>query len=93
MRGAILACAIPVFTPYAFDYDLAMLALAFVWLARDAARTESWRPGERPILALAWFTPMAWVVSDWGGQQPGAVVLLLLLAVAVRRARRGLLIG
>ncbi len=93
LRGAILACAIPVFTPYAFDYDLAMLALAFVWLARDAATGEGWRAGERPILALAWLTPLAWVVSDWGGHQPGAVVLVLLLAVAVRRARRGLLVG
>ncbi len=91
LRGAILACAIPVFTPYAFEYDLAMLALAFVWLARDAAMAEGWRPGERLILALAWLTPMAWVVSDWGGQQPGAVVVLLLLGVAVRRARRGLI--
>ena len=91
LRGAILACAIPVFTPYAFDYDLAMLALAFAWLARDAATAEGWRPGERLILALAWLTPLTWVVSDWGGQQPGAVVLLLLLGVAVRRARRGLI--
>jgi hypothetical protein len=88
LRGAVLACAIPVFTPYAFDYDLALLALAFAWLAQDAARAEGWRAPERLILAAAWFTPAAWVFSEWGGQQPGAVVLLLLLAVVVRRARR-----
>lgn len=87
LQGAVLAAAIPMATPYAFDYDLALLVLAFAWIARDA-RESGWLGGERVVLAAAWLAPASWVFFERWGQPAATAALALLLAVAVRRARR-----
>lgn len=87
LRASALAAAVPLATPYAFDYDLVVLALAVGWLAR-AGLAEGWRPGEIAVLSLAWLAPAAfWIVAHVGGPPLMPIVLIALLAAIWQRAR------
>jgi hypothetical protein len=57
-RAAVLACAAILATPFAFDYDLAVLAIPVAFLGYDRWRTV-WRPGEKALLVAAWCAPLA----------------------------------
>jgi hypothetical protein len=57
-RASVLACAAILATPFAFDYDLALLALPVAFLGYDRWRT-GWRPGEKALLVAAWCAPLA----------------------------------
>lgn len=56
-KGAVLAVASVLATPYLFHYDLPLLILPAWWLARDALRT-GWRPWERTFLAIFYWAPL-----------------------------------
>jgi hypothetical protein len=56
-RGSVLALGVILATPYAFAYDLAIIALPFAWLGWEAYR-NGWIVDE-VLLLLAW-TLMAW---------------------------------
>ncbi|HEY9072774.1 MAG TPA: glycosyltransferase family 87 protein, partial [Desulfobaccales bacterium] len=57
-RGAVLVLGTLLFTPYAFIYDLAILALPLAWLWEDGRR-HGRRPGELLLLLFGWLMPGA----------------------------------
>jgi hypothetical protein len=85
-RAATLLVASLLVPPYIFYYDLLWAALAVGLLARLALR-DGFRRGEREIFLFAWLAPALMPsVQLLSGVQLGFPALLLLLAVAVRRA-------
>jgi hypothetical protein len=88
MRASALVLAIPLATPYALYYDLAILALPVAWLA-----WEHWRgpglTGERSALVLLWIGPIGtWALGRALDIPAWPVLLAGLLAVVWRRAGR-----
>ena len=82
-RALALAAAIPLATPHALDYDMAILVIPFAFLAWQA-----WRSGPRPgalfILVLLWIAPLLmWFASLAIGQQIGPAVFIALLVYAL----------
>ncbi len=87
-RSLVLAAAIPLATPYAFDYDLAILVVPFALLARRVIDGAAGR-GEVVLLGLLWLAPIGiWLASRWSGQQIGPLALSGLVAVAIGMAMR-----
>lgn len=58
LKVALAVPAILSVSPYAFDYDLVLLAIPIALLAEHARRAEL-APGSRAALVLAYFTPVA----------------------------------
>lgn len=86
LRGAVLAAAVPLASPYVFEYDLAVLVLAVLLLLQDAL-ARGWRPGEPVLLLLAWvLAVLPPSLSESLGAHPGAAFCLLLLGLGLRRA-------
>jgi Glycosyltransferase family 87 len=88
LRSAILAAAMPLATPYACGYDLALLALPLAWLAREHQRAGGQAPlFEFCVLMLAWLAPAAgWILAEATGVLLTPIAPLLLLLVLWRRA-------
>lgn len=86
-KAALLAAAIPLATPYAFDYDLVVLAVAIAFLAAEGLR-GGFRPWERLALSAAWLVP---ALSRAAAHLSAIPVALLaaagLVALAARRLR------
>ena len=86
-RGAVLATATLLATPFLLDYDLLLLAVPLAWLFREAT-LGGWRDWEKAAL-LAGFAlplvsrPLALAV----GLPLAPLVVLALLACVARRAR------
>ncbi len=86
VKGAALATATLLATPFYYDYDLVLLSLPIAWLAWDGYRGgyQSW---EKSMLAFAWIWPL---IARQAGLALGVsltpLVLTGLLALAVRRA-------
>ena len=81
-RALALAAAIPLATPHAFDYDMAILVVPFAFLAWQA-----WRSGPRPgmlfMLVLLWIAPLLmWFASHTIGQPIGPAIFIALLVYA-----------
>lgn len=84
-RGSALAIALPLATPYAFDYDLVVLVLPLAWLFGDALREKA-SPIEEILLLLAWAAPaLFWVIAMAGGPPLMPVLLAALMATVWRR--------
>jgi hypothetical protein len=90
LRAAVLVTVIPLTTPYAFSYDLAVIVIALVWLARTGFET-GFRRDELIVFALAWVaSPLGWVLADTSGVLLlTPIVLVALLAVLMRRILGG----
>lgn len=87
IRSSILILSILLFTPYAYDYDLALLTLPLAWLGWEGY-TKGWLPREQILLVIGWFMPMfAQCLAKTAGVQTGPLVLAALLLLAVRRER------
>lgn len=85
LKASALALAILLATPYAFEYDLAILSLPLAWLAWEGFST-GWLQGEKAILLLGWLIPIvAPMVASRTGFQTAPLVLGALLWVVVRR--------
>jgi alpha-1,2-mannosyltransferase len=85
LRGSALALAIPLTTPYAFDYDLVLLLLPLAWLLREGM-ASGFRRGEAALLVLVWLCPVAgWLLAHWSHLLLTPALLLLLLAATLRR--------
>lgn len=85
LRGSLLATAIPLATPYAYCYDLALLALPFAWLTWAQQRTAA-APlplFDFSVLAAAWLVPAAgwWLAAATGALLTPFVLVLLLLVI------------
>lgn len=84
-RGSALAIALPLATPYAFDYDLVVLVLPLAWLFRDALRERA-SFVEEALLVVAWAWPaLFWVIAMAGGPPLMPVLLAALLLMVWRR--------
>jgi hypothetical protein len=82
-RGTVLVLGTLLFTPYAFVYDLALLALPLGWLWEEG-RQRGRLPGELLLLWLGWLMPFAAIVlwhdlNFYKGKLQFAPVILLLL--------------
>jgi hypothetical protein len=82
MRGSVLTLGIILATPYAFEYDLAIIALPFAWLGREAYVND--RKTKQIFLLLAW-TMLAWATLRptwvWKGALNFPVNLTVLAAM------------
>jgi hypothetical protein len=86
LRGSILVLAALLATPYAFPYDLALLALPLAWLGREVLAT-GWLPWEQPVMVLAWLLPLLVApLAKITHCQVGPPILLGFLGIVMRRA-------
>lgn len=85
IRGAVLAAAIPMATPFLFDYDLVLWLIPLAWLTAEAA-ARSWPAWDRAVLVVGWLGSVGgWLVA-WkiGLPAMAAAGLILLGAVLLR---------
>jgi Glycosyltransferase family 87 len=74
-------------TPYVYHHDLTVLGVAMLWFA-VRAREDGWLRWEREAMAVAFFLPLAsFFLGAISGVTVGAVVLLALSGVLLRRVR------
>lgn len=86
IRASILVVAILLTSPYAFEYDLTILALPLAWLGMEVLAT-GWRPLEQIVMAAAWLLPIvAPFLARLTHCQLSPLVLLLFLVLLLRRA-------
>ena len=86
IKAAVLAVAIFLATPYAWDYDTVILIFAAAWLGREGMR-DGFLPWERlTVLALLTLPLLMYLFFRFGGLPVGALVLWLAFAALVRRA-------
>ncbi len=86
LRKVVLTLAILLCTPYAFDYDLAVLALPLAWLGWEA-HAQGWiMPGEQVLLLIGWLMPIiAPIVAKATNLQFGPLILVALIVLAIKR--------
>ncbi|KVH44865.1 glycosyltransferase family 87 protein [Burkholderia diffusa] len=86
LRGAALAVATLLTTPYLWHYELAWLGIAVFCLIAHGL-DEGWLPGDQIVIVLAWLLPIFEVFNRITKlPQIGSVVLLAVLFIVVRRA-------
>ncbi|MGA7579093.1 MAG: glycosyltransferase family 87 protein [Desulfobaccales bacterium] len=91
-RGTVLILGVLLFTPYEFDYDLVILALALGWLWEEGRRRGR-LPGELLLLLAGWLLPAAapilytWINLLHRHLQIGPVILAALFLLSLSRAR------
>lgn len=86
LKSAALVTAALLVTPFLLDYDLTLLALPIVWMARDGAE-RGFLPWEKTALAAAWIAPLALrPLAQATGLGLAPLVLGLLFVLILRRA-------
>jgi hypothetical protein len=86
VKGAALIFALYLATPYCWDYDMVVMTLAIVWMAREASGA-GFLPWERLLLALLVTLPL--IASPIAGATRVVIPPFLLwasLAMTMRRA-------
>jgi alpha-1,2-mannosyltransferase len=93
LRAAVLACGTVLATPYAFEYDLTMMAPAFAWLGWDAYKRGA--IGEELSLSVAGVLIVSPALTfplgpniQTGNFPLSQVALVWMLIFAVRQASR-----
>ncbi|WP_175770206.1 glycosyltransferase family 87 protein [Burkholderia anthina] len=85
LRGAALAVATLLTTPYLWNYELTWLGIA-VFCMIAYGLDESWLPGEQGVIVLAWLLPVFELFNRTTKlPQIGPLVLLAMLFIIVRR--------
>lgn len=88
IRGAVLVAAIPLASPYVFEYDLVLLVVAVLLLWRDGL-ARGWHRAEASGLLLVWvLAVLPPAASERLGFHPGVLFTALLLGLALGRARK-----
>ena len=87
-QAAALVLGTFLFTPYAFSYDLALLALPLAWLGWEGYKT-GWLPGEPGLLCLGWLLPFITPVMAIVKCQLTPLILAALVIFMVRRDKAG----
>lgn len=88
LRGAVLAIATLLSTPYLWGYELPWLGIAVFCLIAYGL-DEGWLPGDQGAIVLAWLLPLYEMFNPlFKLPQIGPAVLLAMLFVVVRRASR-----
>lgn len=86
LKAAALAAGSLLATPYVLDYDLVVLAVAIVFLARHGLK-HGFRDFEISLLAAAWLAPLlSRAIAGATGIPLGLMVLLALYGFILRRA-------
>jgi hypothetical protein len=86
LKASALASASLLATPYVLDYDLVVLAVAIVYLARHGL-VSGFRPFEISLLAAAWMVPLlSRGIAGVSGIPLGLSLLLTLYGFTLRRA-------
>jgi hypothetical protein len=84
-RGAALALALPLATPYAFDYDLVVLILPLAWILLGELGAP-FRHGGDLLVAVGWVAPaLFWVIALAGGPPLMPLLLATLMLLVWRR--------
>jgi hypothetical protein len=87
LRVALAILAALLVSPYLFDYDLAVTALALGLLLRDGFR-HGWSPGMRPAIIVLWLAPaMLSYVAEVTRVQLQPLVLLAVWLLTWQRLR------
>src|ERR1700719_61426 len=86
LKAATLSTAALIATPYAFAYDLAAIAIPVAFLASDQIRCGLLR-GEQTTMITLFVASLA-VIPAAGKAPVGAVILVALLCLILRRALR-----
>ena len=87
LKAGLAGAAAVIVSPYAFDYDLALLALP-LGAAAERLRTAGGPPGARIGLAAGFFAPLALpVIAGWTGVQATPLALLLVFGLLLRLLR------
>jgi hypothetical protein len=84
LKAATLSTAALIATPYAFAYDLAAIAIPVAFLASDEIRCGVLNGEQTTMIAL--FVMSLAVIPTAGKAPVGAVILVALLCVILRRA-------
>lgn len=85
-RGAAICAAVPLVSPYLFDYDLAILAVPMAWVAREAEADGCFLPWEKLVLLAAFILPLiARRVAMVLALPIGPVIVASLFFVVLRR--------
>jgi hypothetical protein len=85
-KGAVLAVAALLFSPFLLDYDLVLLAIPLAFLVAEGAR-HGFLPWEKASLALGWALPLiARPVAGITHLAVAPLVCGLILAMVLRRA-------
>ena len=89
LRAALLVAAIPLVTPFAYDYDLVILLLPIAWLIVDSERIPLIHV-EIAAMMLAWVLPTWWALGlvRETDIQFGPLILSLLYGVILSRCIR-----
>jgi hypothetical protein len=86
MKASSLCLSTLLFTPYAFSYDLAILALPLAWLGWEAHRGD-WTGREKISLVIGWLLPfLSPVISVKAGIPVAPIILALLLYIVLQRS-------
>lgn len=85
LRGAALAIATLLTTPYLWHYELTWLGIAVFCLIAHGLENE-WLPGDQIVIVLAWLLPLFELFNRMMKlPQVGPIVLLAMLFITVRR--------
>ena len=82
-RAALTACLIFATTPYAYYYDLAILALPVLYVLR---RLPDHAPGRRALIYALWAAPLLIVSAGGYGAFVGLAAVLILTILTLRAA-------
>ncbi len=85
-RAFVVACAAPLVTPYAFNYDLTAVAAALVWTLFGRL---PWRASGTMVYLIGWLTPrLGSCISAFSASLSRPLAILALFAFAVAEAAR-----
>lgn len=84
-RAFVVACAAPLVTPYAFNYDLTAIAAALVWILFGRL---PWRASGTIVYLIGWLTPVGVMYLSFLGIAFAPLAILALFAFAVVEAAR-----
>lgn len=87
-QAATLVLGTFLFTPYAFSYDLALLALPLAWLGWEGYNA-GWLPGEPALLCLVWLLPFITTVMAFFTFQITPLILAALMILAIKKSKAG----
>jgi len=86
IAAAVLASGTLLVTPYAFNYDLTLLAIPIALLAWDGHR-HGWLRWEREVLVMAWLLPIVMApIAIFTSLPVGVAGLAAMFVVSLRRA-------
>jgi alpha-1,2-mannosyltransferase len=84
LQASALILGILLFSPYAFPYDLAMLALPLAWLGWEGF-AQGCTPGEEVLLSLGWFMPLIAPILGMVKFQLAPLILLGLFVFVLKK--------